>query len=143
MGEFLEIANRIAELLEELKKQGGLTVGQLPDRIDNAVGNAIGEYNLYPSTKTSDCKQLAIFLSLKSKSYAGKRRHIDCRKAMVKLVQHMQGYCKNRTHAALLLTDNWDPIAYDDWMSNLKQIKNDAHIEIYLLAEGQASELKI
>jgi hypothetical protein len=108
-------------------------------RINNA--NAV---NCYPGLPSKNCYDLAIFISLSSTRYIkGTRGHLDCRKAIEKVVQHMQGNCKHRSKYALLLVDSWNVSAYDEWMANLQQISRHSIFEIYLMTKGNISRIYI
>ena len=62
---------------------------------------------------------------------------------MEKIVQHMQGICFQETPVAVCFTDSLEPNAFDEWKANLKQIKNNASIQIYLLSGSKATEIPI
>jgi len=141
MSEYRRIAEEILITLEDLKHQGGIHVDQLPHVFSNIMGQ--GEINCYPSLTKIQCCHLSLFLSLNSPSYRKGKGHIDCRKAMEKIVQHMQGACFQKTNVALFVTDNWNATAFEEWRANLEHIRSSCHIEIFLLSGRTVSEINI
>ncbi|HPE46727.1 MAG TPA: hypothetical protein PK380_12725, partial [Deltaproteobacteria bacterium] len=69
--------------------------------------------------------------------------HLSCRQAMEKVVQHMQGVCFQNTRFAVLITDSWDPSAYDDWRWNIENINRHAGVEVYLISGRTVSRISI
>ncbi|NHM26188.1 hypothetical protein G7K71_04060 [Desulfofundulus sp. TPOSR] len=144
MSEFRRIVEKLASLIDELKnnKQGIRPEG-IPRIVQETFGREYGAVNCYPGIPDPHCHDIALFISLSSPSYAKGKGHLNCRQAIEKLVQHMQGSCYRRTRIALLITDNWDPTAFDDWKANIRNIKTEAHVEAYLLAERNVSEIHL
>lgn len=143
MGEFVRIAEGLAAVLQEKKIHGGIRPGEIADIIAGTMATGSGSMNCYPGIPGYACCDLSVFVSLNSPAYRKGRGHLSCRMAMEKIVQHMQGWCLNKTHYAVLITDNWDASAFDAWRGNLEQIKDHAHIEIYLLSGNSVSEMFI
>ena len=155
-GEFERDAQRIAEIIHELSQGGGVQASQIPEIVSSAIGRcagstnraigrSTGKINIYPSTHYGDCCDMAFFVSLTLPSNGADRGggHLSCRKAIEKLVQHMQGYCPEKTKTAVFITDRWNPAAYEDWKENILRIKANAHVEAYLLIGRNVSKLKI
>jgi len=140
LGEFNRIAERIAGHLEEVSREGGLRSQDIADIVGNAYqGEAI---NCYPGRPGSGCHDLAVFVSLSLKRNGGnKRGHLTCRKAIEKLIQHMQGACARSTRYALLVVDSWDGEAISEWEWNIKEIQQYAHLEVYLISGGAISAI--
>jgi len=143
MGQFLQVAQRLAAILDELRNQGGVTAYQLPDIIKQSIGQGNGDINSYPGTPGGSCCDLAFFISLSTPAYAKGRGHLTCRNAMEKIVQHIQGSCYQKTRFAVLITDSWDASAYDDWRWNIENIKGHSGIEIYLISGSKVSQINI
>jgi len=143
MSEYQGIAEQILIILEELKKEGGIHVDQIPSVVNGVAGLGTGVINCYPGTKGSHCCQLSLFLSLTSPPYTKGRGHINCRGAMEKIVQHMQGSCFQKTNVAIFVTDNWNAVAFDGWQANLEHIRSFSHIEVYLISGRAVSEIYI
>ena len=143
MGDFREVAERLLSILEEMKHNGGIRDVDLPNIINDCVGKGEGQINCFPGVPGFGCCDLSFFLSLNSPSYKKGRGHLNCRKAMEKIVQHMQGACFQKTRVAVFITDNWDATAFEEWSANLEQISRHAHIEIYLLTGQAVSEIHI
>lgn len=142
MGEFRRIVERIAALIEELRRSGkGVHPEDIPRVVQEAGG--YGRVNCYPGNPDCFCYPEAFFISLTSPTYARGRGHLSCRQAIEKLVQHMQGSCYRQTRVAVLITDSWDSAAFHEWEANIQNIKADAHLEAYLLVGRSVSEISI
>jgi hypothetical protein len=147
MHELQRMAERIARILEELKNDEGILPNRLPELAKDAIGRG-NEINCYPGIPGHKCYDFALFISLQSPTYNknGRRsgiHHMNCGTAMEKIVQHMQGYCRGKTNTVLFITDNWDVPAFEEWRSNLLQVRNDALFEIYLLVAGRVSPIPL
>jgi hypothetical protein len=147
MYELQRMAEKIARILEELKNDEGISPNRLPELLIRTIGRG-NEINCYPGIPGHKCHDFALFISLQSPVYNrnGRRsglHHINCRTAMEKIVQHMQGYCRGQTHTVLFITDNWDVPAFEEWRSNLLEVKKDALLEIYLLVAGRVSPIPL
>jgi hypothetical protein len=143
MGKFRHIAERIAGIIEEMKGEGGISADRIPDILNDLFGGELGNINCYPGKPGYDCYDFAMFLSLTSEAYAKGRGHLTCRKAMEKIVQHMQGLCSQKTRDAVFITDSWDATAFNEWRANLAEIRNNACLEIYLISGRAISEIYI
>ena len=139
MGDLRRIAERITELLEDMKIDGEVlptNIGRnIPDAISSDVHGA-NTINLYPYGKHNvGCCDFALFLSLQTSAYIkkGRRGHLNFENAIQKIVQHMQGSCVHNTRTALLITDNYDGDAFQAWRANLEQIRKHAQLELYLI----------
>ena len=53
-----------------------------------------------------------------------------------RLVRHVQGSCAGTTREAVLITDTWNPEAFERWRSNLETIRQSVSLAIYLIGEG-------
>jgi hypothetical protein len=136
MGDYRSLVDRIVSSIGEgcIKSQDlPLIVGEYYD----------SDFNCYPGIPGAGCHDEAFFISLNSKKLATGRGHITFRKALEHLVQHMQGYCSNITKTAIIITDEWDSNAIDDWQVNIEQIKSKAHIEAYLITNRSITEINI
>ncbi len=153
MGEYQEVAERILGVLEEMEREGleeiddeeKIRIGDIPEIIGSPVGMG-GPINFYPGEPDFRCCHFSLFLSLESPAYKQKikaKKHLTCRKAVEKIVQHMQGACSKNTRVAVWVTDSWNRAAVNEWRANLEQIKNYAHLEIYLLSGRAVSEIFI
>ncbi len=152
MGEFYKIAERILERLENNRDEiiigeneerlapRGVSINEIRDAVTHSIPDAI---NFYPGVPGGSCHELAVFVSLNSPLYAKGRKHLKCRQAMEKIVQHMQGSCIHKTRAAVFVTDSWDEHAFADWKANLEEISHTNHFEIYLIAGRTISQIKI
>ncbi len=143
MSEFERIAGNIASRLEEVSGEGGIR--------SEDVANIVGDYgygpdiNCYPGHPSHGCHDLAVFVSLTSPNHKGKHGgHLTCRKAIEKLVQHMQGVCAHgQTRHAVLVVDSWDSKAASEWSGNLREIHAEAHLEVYLVTGGGINRLRV
>ncbi len=148
MGEYQGIAARIASVLEEAKHNGGINAGEIPDIVADCFGRGVGEINCYPGIPGAPCCDYSVFVSTRVRSpvHRGmqqRRGYLNCRDAIEKIVQHMQGFCSGRTRVVFFLTNDWNVDAFEDWKANLQQIKGVAHIEVYLMTGWTVSEINI
>jgi len=143
MGQFEQTAQRLAAVIDEMRSQGGITADQIPEIIGKTTGETEGSVNCYPGTPGLACCDIAFFISLSTSAYTKGRGHLSCRQAMEKVVQHMQGVCFQNTRFAVLITDSWDPSAYDDWRWNIENINRHAGVEVYLISGRTVSRISI
>jgi hypothetical protein len=137
-----ENVERLARELSEAPFNGGLKAGDLARIVGE--GGQEGGINCYPGQPGGGCYEVAFFISLTSKDHKGNRRgHITCKQAIEKLVQHMQGYCAERTHVAILIVDSWDADAVSDWKHNLTRIQSEAQLEIFMVNGGKVTPVSI
>ena len=133
MNSYEDIVRSIVNCIVEQDPWGDYPNKVRPQDIAGIINSRVGQVNCYPGIPSASCCKEAFFVSLRSKEYATGRGHISCRTALEKLVQHMQGHCINVTDVAILITDSWDVKAYDEWRSNIKQIKKNAQVEVYIV----------
>lgn len=159
------LANQIAEnmsrlieegsVFEERPRRGDIETGatssgsciypsHLPDMASDAIhGN--GGFNCYPGESGAPCHDLALFFSLQG-PYAknhGRRisGHLTFEEALQKIVQHMSGYCHEKTKTALFFADTWDADAFEKWRWNLLQIRKQCHFIMVMWAAGKVSRI--
>ncbi len=122
-----EIADRIAHRIGDGERIRSADISEMIP----------GDVNCYPSNRKGGCKRVAYFISLKSKRYAIGGGHLTFRKALERLVQHMQGSCPEITEVAILLSDSWDAEVLDDWHNNIETINRQGRIvEAYIIGEN-------
>lgn len=145
MGDFRKVAEKVAIVLDELRRKGGVSPAGIPGLLEQAMGDGISSVNCYPGFPGDECHEIAYFFSLTSKSYRGNTHgHFGCKGVLQKLVQHMQGHCLGKTRIAVVITDNWEAWAYDVWKSNIDEIKKAGNLlEVYLLTHRNASEIQV
>ena len=150
MGEYKELAEKVLRVLEKMKAEGEIRPEDImASGISEIIGGhsrGAGGINFYPYGRPgSGCCDFALFLSLQTPVYVkrGRRGHMNCSQAMEKIVQHMQGACFQKTHSAVLITDDWDGVAFQSWKQNFDQINKYGQLEIYLLAGKKVSEIFI
>jgi len=141
MGEFRSIAEKLAIRISESESERGIYSHDIPRIVEEVLGHGLDEINCYPGNPEGGCCETAWFISLSTSSHAKGRGHLSFMQAMEKFVQHMQGSCYSITKAAILFTDSWDPAVYNDRKSNISIIKNDAHVEVYLMLGTNISEI--
>lgn len=137
MGEFKKIAEQLSMEMDKSRDRGGIRADEIPEIITNATGQK--NINCYPGQLGYNCYEISFFISICSPAYVKGRGHMNCRTAIERIVQHMQGVCPHKTNCAVFITDSWDALAWEDWKANLEQIKRQAHIEIYLLSGRNVS----
>ncbi len=59
-----------------------------------------------------------------------------CAYMLERLVRHVQGSCAGTTREAVLITDTWNPEAFERWRSNLETLRRTTALGIYLIGEG-------
>ena len=123
MGEFQNVATKIAEIINEMKQEGGISTNRLSEIIASCVGRGESHINCYPGIPVGGCCDIALSISLTLSSHKKGRGHLPFRKAVEKVVQHMQGNCSQTTRFAILIADSWDPEAYEEWKSNFDVLK--------------------
>lgn len=145
MGEFKGIAEGIARRIAAV--EGGVTPDALAEiGVEVSTAAGFGPYiNCYPGTPSNACCPLALFISLSAQGYARKRRgqpHLSFAEALDCLVAHMTGECSGITRHAVLVTDSWDGTAWMKWHNTVKNLRQNATIEIYLITgEGAVTEI--
>jgi hypothetical protein len=145
-GEAPEHRRRIqeAEKLRERQRLDEVTISPR-DIVDIVTDEIGGAFNCYPGHPCYDCHELAVFVSLTLPEHKGKHRgHLSCRKVLETLVQHTQGTCADgKTLEAVLVVDSWDSSAVSDWGSNLRKIRSEIHLEVYLISGGGLSRINL
>jgi len=139
------ISNRAGIFIGQIQERlngGGIAAKELPKLINSAC---VGEeaINLYPSNNKGGCYELAYFIALKRSPYAKGNGHLDCRKAMEKLIQHTLGSCRNITKQAIFITASWDAGAYNEWKHILAEIDENIELEVYLLSGRSATRMDV
>jgi len=149
MHELPNITGRIADQLGKFRKPlgNGIHPDQIPDIIKESIGTLIGSeenhFNCYPGIPGGRRCSVAFFVSLANSENTRGRGHLNCRKALEKIVQHMQGSCSERTSLAVLITDSWDPEAFEEWKANLHEIDRQKYLRILLILGGTVSPIDI
>jgi len=143
MSEFERIAGNIASRLEEVSGEGGIRSDDIADIVGGCGYGS--DINCYPGRPSHGCHDLAVFVSLTSPQHKGKHGgHLTCRKAIEKLVQHMQGSCAHgQTQHAVLVVDSWDSKAASEWTGNFREIHTQAHLEVFLVTGGGVNRLRV
>lgn len=113
------------------------------------LGNITAEYggggrvNCYPGNPGGGCHSMAYFFSLKNPELARGGGHLTCKVALGKLVKHFTGSCLGITRGAVFITDNWDPVAYSEWRTTIKNLQKECLIEFYLIVGDKKIKLPI
>lgn len=124
-GEFLEIANRIAKKATDT----GITIKEIAD----IVSSSLGEVNCYPGIPTSNCYDVAFFISL-SEAKAKGNRHLTFIRMINSFVRHFQKSCLTKTRHAVIITDNWWTQDYEKNLRYIESFKrNGIRIEAYFI----------
>jgi len=133
-GEFINAAEAI---LHGIIENGGVTANDISKIITNGGWT---NFNCYPGIPSSSCHRLAFFVSITSRKNARGIGHLSFRNILEKCVQHLQGSCQGITSSVVLITDNWEPDAWDDWSQNINQIKKSGvFLEMYMIASRSVS----
>ena len=134
MSEFKELAESIAGRL----MNGNIRI----EEINSIVASCVGDVNCYPGNPTDICYPVAFFISLVSKKNKLGNGHLSLHAALGKIVNHLAGKCNGLTHTVILITDNWDPTAFEEWSKSLEnRIVNGVRLEIYMLLNGRAIQI--
>ncbi len=131
---------RIADMINSIIAEMGMKVDDIPSVLSQELKS---EFNCYPGEKGGGCHEIAFFISLNGKVNALGRGHLKFSQALEFFVRHMQGYCPNYTKAAVIITDQWEADAYKKWEANIQQVKQYAHIEIYVLTGRSVNNIII
>ena len=123
-GEFMRVAE---ELAKRICDADGVTIDDLTDIFRDSGGFG----NLYPSNTKGSCQPVAFFVSLSVNKNG--RGHLNFSEMIACFVQHMQGHCPGVTRHAVMITDSWDAIVFDDWRANVERVKLDASVEVYMI----------
>lgn len=142
MGEFRGIVKKLAASIYR-KRQENEKVS--PHDISNMLDEALSgrPCHCYPSDeKTNDCYDTAFFISLRGS--VARRGYPSFQQILDNFVEHMQGVCRTKTRNAVIVTDNWEPNAYEAKMHNIAAVRADgAIVEIYLIKPGNSNETEI
>ena len=139
MGEFEQLAQRIAEELSR-RQEEGIRSSEVPSLVDRCIGGEV--VNCYPGVP-SGCHEKLVLVALESKSYTTGGGHLSFRKAIEHLVRHMQGSCPGKTRIAVLITDTWDAKVIDFWRPNIEQIKGNSFLECYVISGGSVNQVTL
>jgi hypothetical protein len=109
--------------------------GIAPEQVPNLIGRGFGEVvNFYPGEPGHGCYDVAFFVALKGHPKA-RRGHLDLRKALECLVQHMSRCPQTRVGILLACNADWESLAA--WQDNLSEIeRRGVHLEFYLAQPG-------
>ncbi len=148
MGDFKNVAAAIADAINNvvassevsLPSTEGVRAEDIPGIIEGVP--SIHSYNCYPGRPGDQCHELAFFVSLNSRRYAEGRGHLSFEKMLEHFIRHMQGTCQE-TRTAVIVTDTWDIRIFEKWEDNISKIKNQAHIEVYLVGPAMCTEIHI
>ena len=100
--------------------------------------------NCYPGKPGEGCFETAFFVSLTARRYANPDKgHLSFREMLGYFVRHMQNQYSGITKQAYILTDNWDPDAYDEWKPVIDKLRLAAKVEAYLIAGRTYSLIRI
>jgi hypothetical protein len=129
---------RVQELAKRLGAHGPIQPAKISGLIQEFFGSDV---NCYPGGVPAACRSVAIFVSLRGREYVeGRRGHLDFRRALERLVQHMQGHCPVGTGLALLVADELDRDALDEWLHNLQEIRNSGRQVVVYLLQGRGND---
>ncbi|AOW76235.1 hypothetical protein A3Q34_04805 [Colwellia sp. PAMC 20917] len=123
------------------KKNNNVSINELGDWLLDQHHHQI---NFYPSNSNGSCCDLAVFLSMTSKKYKktkDPRNNLNC--ILDALSKHMQGDCAGMTNKCVIITDNWDADVWDNYKSRIKQVMNNAYVEIYMISDPYISEIEL
>ncbi len=133
-----ELDGQVQGLAKRLGAQGPIRPDEISGLIQESFG---GTVNCYPGGAPGACCPVAIFVSLRGREYVeGRRGHLDFRRALERLVQHMQGRCPVYTSLALLVADELDRDALDEWLPNLQEIRNSGRQVVVYLLQGRGKD---
>jgi hypothetical protein len=131
---------RIAKEIDD-DKEGKIRGQDIPDLIRKGYPYPA---NCYPGEPGKDCFETSFFVSLTARRYANPDKgHLSFRETLGYFVRHMQIQCSGTTKQAVLLTDNWDPDAYDEWKPVIDELKHTEKIEAFLITGGTYSNIRI
>lgn len=133
-GEFGRVVARICNQIYRGERDGKIRAKDIPSILSNSLGGGNWDVNCYPGEPSHACHNIAYFFSLSAPDVIDKKRgHLKFEDAIEKLIQHMQGHCTGITKYAVLVTDSWNARVAYAWSRNIKEIKENCHLEIYLI----------
>ncbi len=153
MNNISESASILIREIQSRLDTGGIDTRELPEIFNSIFEGIEGEgvqVNYYPSIKKTGCCELAYIISLKRSPFVKNtgsihdmhNRHIDCRKGIETLIQHVQA-CRGITKNLIFITADWDFNAYNEWKNILAEINSEINLEIYLLSGKSASRIEV
>jgi hypothetical protein len=122
------------------------TAGEIRgEDIPGIVSEEIGEkVNCYPGVPGDVCHKKAFFISVTTGRHADPGKgHLNFRQVLECFIQHMQGHCYWKTEEAVIMVDSWDSDAWQAWHGNIRWIKSNAHVEVYLMVGDKVSFLNV
>ncbi len=122
------------------------TAGEIRgEDIPGIVSEEIGEeVNCYPGVPGDVCHKKAFFISVTTGRHADPGKgHLNFRQVLECFIQHMQGHCYWITEEAVIMVDSWDSDAWQAWHGNIRWIKSNAHVEVYLMVGDKVSFLNV
>jgi hypothetical protein len=127
----------IAEHIARNALDGGIAENQLLEIVRKSGQSYTGSaFNCYPGLPGDQCYPLALFVSLSGKLRRGPWWYTFPR-ILVALDQHFYGKCRGQTREGVVITDTWESRAYEEWKTNIENMKQDGvSLEIYLVGDG-------
>jgi len=139
----LAVLESLLKLLNELLMAENLPLIIATSVRETVYRDGMSGINCYPGIPNSPCFERAIFMSLNSKKYKpnSKVKPLSFNDALMKIVQHMQGYCFEETKKAIFITDSWNEDIFNQWKSNLRVIRIDKQIDCFLITGNKLSPI--
>ena len=101
--------------------------------------------NFYPGKPGGGCAKTAVFMSITKTppkaEWLKPKDKVNLQKMILKVIQHMQGGCIDKTQKMLLITDNMNTDLINPWRGNLKNIQSRDGKEVVILFVDPEGEL--
>jgi len=135
--------NSIDEIRDGIIKDYRIKPGSLSEFLSDVVFRE--RMNFYPGKPGGGCAKTAVFMSLTKTPPRAKwlktKDKVNLQKMMLKVIQHMQGGCIDKTQRMLLLTDTMNTDLINPWRDNLRNIQSRDNKEVVILYVDPKGEL--
>ena len=135
--------NSLDEIRDGIVKDYRIKPGSLSEFLSDVVFRE--RMNFYPGKPGGECAKTAVFMSLTKTPPRAKwlktKDKVNLQKMMLKVIQHMQGGCIDKTQRMLLLTDTMNTDLINPWRDNLRNIQSRDNKEVVILYVDPKGEL--
>ena len=135
--------NSLDEIRDGIDKDYRIKPGSLSEFLSEVAFRE--RINFYPGKPGGECAKTAVFMSLTKTPPRAKwlktKDKVNLQKMMLKVIQHMQGGCIDKTQRMLLLTDTMNTELINPWRDNLRNIQSRDNKEVVILYVDPKGEL--
>ena len=146
-GRYYATARRLTKVINSWGAQDSLEGVRVRKLIAESSGIPMRSFGLFPYEKEKKPKKTMFFVSLNEwreySSFFNGKYGTNFGDTLTALIVHMQGKGRGITKEVVIITDRWDSDAYEFWKYNLKAIRDEAHLEIYLYAGREPNLIEL